>query len=164
MKQVTQVLAVLLLFLLSACQQDSKTNSKENDATKEHVTESNTDTPLFSLLPSAQTGITFRNDLVEDVNDETKNILSFDYFFNGAGVAIGDINNDGLPDVFMVGNEVNNRLYLNKGNMQFEDITDKANVNTNKHWSTGATMADVNGDGNIDIYVSQGGQETYPGK
>ncbi len=153
MYKTIQVFAILLLLFTGACQPETATDQPSSS-----IDTANT-TPLFSLLPSSKTGIDFRNDLNEDVFDETKNIQSFDYYFNGAGVAIGDINNDGLPDVFMAGNEVDNRLYLNKGEMKFEDITDKAKVNSNEKWATGATMADVNGDGKLDIYVSQGGSK-----
>ncbi len=121
-----------------------------------------TDKPLFTLLTSDKTGIDFNNKLEENVFDENKNILSFDFYYHGGGVAIGDINNDGMEDVFFSGNEVKNRLYLNKGNMVFEDITEKAGINTGKKWSTGVAMADVNGDGNLDIYVCQGGSPNLP--
>ncbi len=135
--------------------------SKNNQSGK--VTSSSaSNEALFTLLPSSTTGIDFRNDLEEDVSDETKNILSFDYFFNGAGVAVGDINNDGLQDVFFAGNEVPNKLYLNKGNMQFEDISEKAKINVGKKWANGVTMVDINGDSHLDIYVSQGGSPNTP--
>jgi len=80
---------------------------------------------LFVKLDKDRTGINFRNVLFED---KTLNVLNYSYFYNGGGVAIGDINNDGLPDVLFTGNMVKNRLYLNKGNFQFEDITDKSGI------------------------------------
>tara|TARA_R110002033_G_scaffold68856_1_gene120084 strand:- start:2688 stop:5936 length:3249 start_codon:yes stop_codon:yes gene_type:complete len=105
---------------------------------------------IFGNPKPQDTGIDFSNDLTE-TND--LNILDYLYFYNGGGVAIGDINNDGLPDVYLSGNQVKNKLYLNKGNLKFEDITEKAGVAGNSTWNTGAVMGDVNGDGYLDIYV-----------
>lgn len=105
---------------------------------------------LFLSAASEKTGITFTNTLIET---EDQNILDYLYFYNGGGVALGDINNDGLLDIFFSGNQVKNKLYVNKGNLQFEDITEKAGVEGNSTWNTGAAMADVNGDGLLDIYV-----------
>lgn len=105
---------------------------------------------LFSKIDSTQSHIGF----VNQVKDSDKlNILDYLYFYNGGGVAAGDINNDGLTDLFFVSNAGQNRLYLNKGNFQFEDITEKAGVEGFADWSTGVTMADVNGDGLLDMYV-----------
>lgn len=107
---------------------------------------------LFTSLPSSKTGISFQNNVKER---DRFSILYYLYFYNGGGVAIGDINNDNLPDVFFTANSKGgNKLYLNKGGMVFEDITAKAGVAGTADWSTGATMADVNGDGLLDIYVS----------
>src|SRR5881397_1159851 len=92
--------------------------------------------PLFTLLPPSHTGITFANTIT--VSDSL-NAITDPYVYNGAGVAVGDIDNDGLPDIFFAGNMVSSRLYLNKGNMRFEDITQAAGVGTNR-WDTGATM------------------------
>ncbi|RZK47070.1 MAG: CRTAC1 family protein, partial [Pedobacter sp.] len=107
--------------------------------------------PMFTLLPPEQSGIHFRNDLHED---SSNNILDYLYFYNGGGVAVGDINNDGLPDVFFTSNQGSNKLYLNKGNLQFEDISAAAGIEGTGNWKTGVTMADVNGDGLLDVYVS----------
>ncbi len=96
------------------------------------------------------TGIDFHNTITET---DDFNIIDYLYFYNGGGVAIGDINMDGLPDVFLSGNQVKNQLFLNKGDMQFEEITEQAGVAGNSDWNTGAVMADVNGDGLLDIYV-----------
>ncbi len=105
---------------------------------------------LFGNPGSGETGITFVNKLTET---ENLNILDYLYFYNGGGVALGDINNDGLTDIFFTGNQVANKLYLNKGNLRFEDITEQAGVSGNSSWNTGAIMGDVNGDGLLDIYV-----------
>jgi hypothetical protein len=108
------------------------------------------DIKLFEKVPSSETNITFSNNLTD-----TKDfgILDYLYFYNGAGVASGDINNDGLVDLFFVSNQGENKLYLNKGDLRFEDISQKAGIKGNADWKTGVTMADVNGDGFLDIYV-----------
>ena len=110
--------------------------------------------PLFTLLPPDSTGVDFVN-AVE--NQKDFNIFKYRNFYNGGGVALGDINNDGLPDIFLTGNMVPNRLYLNRGGFRFEDISEKAGVLGSKPWSTGVVMADVNADGLLDIYVSNAG-------
>jgi hypothetical protein len=111
--------------------------------------------PLFKLLSPGQTGVTFANTIT---TDDSLNVQTDVYVYNGAGVAIGDIDNDGLPDIFFSGNMVSSRLYVNKGQMRFDDITERAGVKT-RSWATGATVADVNGDGYLDIYVSVSGPE-----
>jgi hypothetical protein len=120
-------------------------NNKENQTT------------LFTEVSPAHTHIDFRNDIKED---EQYNILTYEYLYNGGGVAVGDINNDGLPDIIFTGNMTSNKLYLNKGNFQFEDITEKAGVQGRSKWKTGVVMADVNGDGLLDIYVCYSGPGT----
>ena len=105
---------------------------------------------LFKNLSPTQSKVTFQNDVTES---EDLNILDYLYFYNGGGVAIGDINEDGLPDIFFSGNQVKNKLYLNKGNLEFQDITDNAGVGGDSSWNTGAIMGDINGDGLLDIYV-----------
>ena len=111
------------------------------------------DRPLFRLLSPAQTGVTFANTIA---TTDSVNVQTDVYLYNGGGVAVGDIDNDGLPDIFFAGNMVSSRLYLNKGNMRFEDITESAGVKTDR-WATGATMVDINNDGYLDIYVSVSG-------
>jgi hypothetical protein len=124
--------------------------------------EDNKEEPLFTLLPSSSTQIEFKNQLTES---EQLNIIEYLYFNNGAGVAAGDINNDGLVDLYFTANQGPNKLYLNKGNFEFEDITDAAGVSGKGDWKTGVTMADVNGDGLLDIYVCQVGKyKNYTGK
>lgn len=111
------------------------------------------DRPLFKLLRADQTGVTFANTIT---TDDSLNVQTDVYVYNGAGVAVGDIDNDGLPDIFFAGNMVSSRLYLNKGHMRFEDITTQAGVSTDR-WVTGVTMVDINHDGYLDIYVSVSG-------
>lgn len=110
----------------------------------------NKSTQLFSILDPETSKVSFSNTLI-DTKDQ--NILDYLYFYNGGGVGIGDINNDNLPDLYLVSNQQKNKLYLNKGNLEFEDITKKANVEGNSTWNTGVAMADVNSDGFLDIYV-----------
>ncbi|HEX6135869.1 MAG TPA: VCBS repeat-containing protein [Longimicrobiales bacterium] len=107
--------------------------------------------PLFELLPGEQTGITFANELPEHTDF---NILNYLYYYNGGGVAAGDIDNDGLPDLYFTSNLGPNRLYRNLGDYRFEDVTERAGVAGAGGWTSGVTMADVDGDGNLDIYVS----------
>jgi hypothetical protein len=111
--------------------------------------------PLFTLLSPEKTKISFTNTLTEGLNT---NVLMYEYFYNGGGVAVGDLNGDGLEDIYFTANMVANKLYLNKGSMVFEDITAVAGVGgREKPWKTGVTMADVNGDGKLDIYVCYSG-------
>lgn len=109
---------------------------------------------LFTKIDSEISKVSFNNILVED---EVKNVLTYQYLYNGAGVGIGDVNNDGLPDLFFSGNMVSDRLFLNKGDLIFEDITVAAGLNKSNRWSTGVSMADVNADGWLDIYVCRSG-------
>src|SRR5690606_17932281 len=143
MKPTQIIVPCLLMALFGAC--------KENSSTPEISSSAPT---LFTLLGSEQTGISFEN-TVE--NQKDFNIFKYRNFYNGGGVAIGDINNDGLADIYFSGNMVPNRLYLNKGNFEFEDISETAGIMGNKPWSTGVLMVDVNNDGLLDIYVCNAG-------
>ena len=111
---------------------------------------------LFQLMDS--TGIDFTNKVVDQQKDNT---FLFRNFYNGGGVAIGDINNDGLADVFFTSNMGDNKLYLNKGNFKFEDITQQSGIRQDSMWSTGVVFVDINHDGWLDIYVCNSGHMTY---
>ena len=117
--------------------------------------------PLFTLMNEKQTGISFLNTIKED---DSLNVMQYEYLYNGAGVGIGDFNNDGLPDIFFSGNTGPFKLFLNKGNFQFTDITRQAGVAGNNTWGTGVSIADVNGDGLPDIYVCHSGKYASPEK
>ena len=134
-----------------------------NDIEQENAASRNSSatqyTRLFDLVPPETSGVTFRNVLTEDADI---NLWNFNYLYNGSGVAIGDLNNDGLPDIYFTGNMVANALYLNTGDMVFEDITASAGVDGGEGWCTGTTMADVNGDGYLDIYVCRSYNDSNP--
>ena len=113
----------------------------------------------FELLPVERTGIDFSNTIKESTYF---NHFYYSQIYVGSGVAIGDVNNDGLADIFFGGNQVEDRLYLNKGDFEFENITKKSKVARNSGWTWGVTMADVNADGYLDIYVSRNGVSANP--
>ncbi len=136
---------LLIILMLSSCAKDSLDTGHGTNA------------PIFKKLGSEVSGIQFSNNLVEN---DSLNYLSYAYLYMGGGVSAGDINNDGLIDLYFTGNMVSNKLYLNKGNMKFEDITETAMVAGDDRWFTGVTMADVNNDGYLDIYCSVGGKFT----
>jgi enediyne biosynthesis protein E4 len=138
-----------ILLISSALLILSCDSSQKEEAAKEEKSN-----PLFTLVGSEQSNITFTN-VVK--NQKDFNIFKYRNFYNGGGVAIGDINNDGLADIYMSANMGKNKLYLNKGNFVFEDISAAAGVEGNKPWSTGVLMVDVNQDGLLDIYVSNAG-------
>jgi enediyne biosynthesis protein E4 len=109
--------------------------------------------PLFTLLPPQKTGIMFENNIRES---SAKNVLNYEYFYNGGGVAVGDLNNDGLPDIVFTANLEQPKIYFNKGNLTFDDVSNKSRVRADG-WKTGVTMADVNADGWLDIYICRSG-------
>lgn len=139
------LLTAFILILLGSCEKD-----KETAAT---IKKDTTNT-LFTLIDKETSGFDFVNQ-IKNRNDF--NIFEYRNFYNGGGVAIGDINNDGLSDIYMTANMGENKLYLNKGDFKFQDITESAGVAGNKPWSTGVLMVDINTDGLLDIYVSNAG-------
>ncbi len=132
-----KITLILALIILSSCQKEVAKDK------------------LFSEMPAALTGIKFENTL--DIKNPDFNIYRYRNFYNGGGVAMADVNNDGLLDVYMTANQTENKLFLNKGDFKFEDITKSAGVGGTKVWSTGVSMADVNGDGLVDIYICNSG-------
>ncbi|MBN3583530.1 VCBS repeat-containing protein [Algoriphagus aestuarii] len=110
---------------------------------------------LFEKVSNRKSGITFKNQLKED---DKNNILRYEYFYNGGGVAVGDLDNDGFDDLFLTGNMVSNKVYKNLGNWKFEDKTKEAGISGKEVWTTGVAMADVNSDGLLDIYVCYSGK------
>ena len=142
-------LVVFMLAFIAAC------NNNHVSDTAPAAPETPKD-QLFTLLSPGQTKIDFTNVLNEDLN---ANVMMYEYIYNGGGVAIGDVNGDGLQDIYFTGNMSSNRLYLNKGKMQFQDITNEAAVAGRPGpWKTGVTMVDINGDGREDIYVCHSGK------
>jgi len=147
MKRKINILSLLWLtgILLITC------NTK--DQKQEHISQSQT---LFELLPPERTNVTFQNSIVEGLNT---NVLMYEYFYNGAGVAAGDLNNDGLEDLVFTSNMEDNALYLNMGDLEFKEVGGTANIKGRPGpWKTGVTMADVNGDGLLDLYICYSGK------
>ena len=129
---------LVLLLIISSCKSDNKNEIEINSKT------------LFSKLDASRTGIDFLNKVE---NEEAFNIFKYRNFYNGGGVAIGDIDNDGLPDIYLTANRTKNKLFLNKGDFKFEDISESSFTSGNRSWSTGVVMVDLNTDGFLDIYV-----------
>ncbi|MBP9105194.1 MAG: VCBS repeat-containing protein, partial [Gemmatimonadaceae bacterium] len=113
------------------------------------------DGKLFSLLPSSYTGVRFSNELTESSD---VNVFIYRNFYNGGGVAIGDLTGDGLPEVILTSNQGGAKLYLNEGKFRFREVTAGAGLDPQRAWTTGVTLADVNADGKLDIYLSHAGQ------
>ena len=139
MRKLLVISAVILLIF--SCKKEDKARPETKNT-------------LFTKLKTSQTGINFINKVE---NKKDLNVFKYRNFYNGGGVAIGDINNDGLPDIYLTANQAKNKLYLNKGEFMFEDITERSNVSGNRSWSTGVVMVDINADGWLDIYVCNAG-------
>ncbi len=142
MNRAAHTLSLVALLVVAGCDRDA------------------TDRALFTLLPPERTGVTFANTIT---TSDSVNVQTDVYVYNGAGVAIGDVDNDGLSDIFFAGNMVSSRLYLNKGEMRFEDITARAGVASTR-WATGVAMVDIDNDGYLDIHVSVSGPEWSTGE
>jgi enediyne biosynthesis protein E4 len=133
---------------------NSKTENQQSSTPAVAVSQPHS-TPLFTLLSPQQTGVTFVNTLTEGLNT---NILMYEYFYNGGGVAAGDLNGDGLTDLYFSSNMSPNKCYVNKGNMKFEDVTSSSKITDRPGpWKTGVTFVDINGDKKLDIYLSYSG-------
>ncbi|MFT7606340.1 MAG: hypothetical protein ACI8VT_003943, partial [Saprospiraceae bacterium] len=150
-KLLLKYIVSAFIICLTSCTNDNK----------EVLSNSSTKVPkIFNQLSAAESGITFSNNLTED---SIINYFTYPYIYMGGGVAIGDVNNDGYSDIFFTGNMVQNSLYLNnakEGSLSFKDITEQAGVGGDDRWVTGVTMADINADGWLDIYVSVSGKFT----
>ena len=157
---IYKTLFTLLILALIGCSSDPAQNSKNSSQQSSDHTASQK--KLFNLLSHEKSGVDFRNDLADDPVHPWKNVMGWQHYFNGAGVAVGDLNNDGLQDLVFSGNEVENRIYINKGNLEFEDVTETANINIGKNWTTGVSLADVNQDGFLDIYFCQASAHNRP--
>ncbi len=139
-----KILCVLTCFIvLAGCNEEPKRSADKEKKVLE-------DTSIqFENIPTTTSGVTFNNQIRENGNIHP---FIWNFMYQGAGVALGDINNDGLPDIYLAGNMVSDKLYINKGNFKFEDISESSGI-TDKLWSTGVNMVDVNADGYLDIYV-----------
>jgi hypothetical protein len=153
--RLISIVFLVTILTLPSCQNDKKTEASDSGSPELK----NVSVDMLELLSPAKTGVDFNNRITED---NERNYIHDEYMYNGAGVATADINNDGLLDLFFTGNQVQNRLYLNKGKLAFEDITKSAGVG-GSGWHTGVAIADVNHDGYVDIYVCRANtQEKNP--
>lgn len=135
------IFCALIYFSFSSCKKESKTT-------------------LFVKQDPEETGIIFTNQINED---DENNIMTYQYTYNGGGVATGDLNNDGLSDIFFIGNSVPNKLFLNEGNWKFNDVSEESGLQGRNHWKTGVTLVDINADGWLDIYISYSGNAPVEG-
>ena len=138
---------VVLMLLFGSCRKQKTVGEVAQNSKK--------DPPLFEILRAKRTGLNFKNIVPENAQ---MNSMTYEYYYNGGGVSVGDVNNDSLPDLFFTGNVTYNKLYLNEGDFRFRDITAEAGVLDSPSWTTGSTMVDINGDGILDIYVCRSGK------
>jgi len=157
LKNVALMLRLWLLLpsfcLFAACAGNEK-KQETASSTAADTKAPEIDGHLFTLLPSGYTGVHFANRIE---NSADFNVFTYRNFYNGGGVAVGDLNEDGLPEVMLTSNQHGSHLFLNKGDFRFQEITDEAGVAGKQSWVTGVTFADVNGDGKLDIYVCYAG-------
>ncbi|MFS4445088.1 VCBS repeat-containing protein [Maribacter sp. 2307UL18-2] len=145
-------LVVCIAFIVFNCEQKQKPEKTGLENSPEQPS-------IFQKIEAQSSHLFFQNNLQENIATN-ENLFNYDYFYNGAGVGVEDINNDGLLDIFFCGNQVPNKLFINRGDFVFEDISEKALINSGKNWSNGVTFVDINNDGWMDIYVSQGGPKS----
>ena len=151
MKNILLLIPFVCSFFITGCTFFDQKEGKTDDISSAEKEEP----PLFTLLSSESTGIDFTNTLTEGLN---ANVLMYEYLYNGGGVATGDFNGDGLIDIYFSSNMDNNKLYINKGKMEFLEATAAAKVSGRQGpWKTGVTAADVNGDGKLDLYLCYSG-------
>ena len=148
-------LSIIISILITGCKDDSS-NSMKKAVPQTSEAENRKSTKIFERIDRKHSNINFSNTITPNIST-LENLFDFDYFYNGAGVGLIDINNDGLLDIVFAGNQVSNRLYLNQGNFKFKDITETSGINIRKNWSNAVTIVDLNSDGWDDIYFCQGG-------
>ncbi len=152
-----------ICFALISCESDKSSKSKTKPAEKSEIqsssgkSDSDFPEPIFQKLTSAQTGIKFENRVVDK---ENFNLNNFEYMYIGAGIAVGDINNDNLPDLYISSNQGPNRLFFNQGNFTFLDVTGQTGVQAPGEFKTGVAMFDINGDGGLDLFACTTGNSS----
>jgi len=134
------IILTVFVFAIFGCKSDTVIDTGDHSTLK--------------VMSAPESGITFNNKLK---NSEQLNIIKYLYYYNGGGVAVGDLNQDGLEDIYFTGNESSDKLYFNEGDLKFEDVTTSAGIIEDQSWSSGVTIEDINGDGLNDIYVSKVG-------
>lgn len=151
MKKIVLIFIILLVSCNSKDKSDSDKKNVDNTSEQDIF-----HSPVFEKIPETESNLLFSNTIIENI-ENLENLFNFDYFYNGAGVGVEDLNNDGLLDIFFCGNQVPNKLFVNNGDLKFTDISHTSGINKSKNWSNGVTFVDINNDGYKDIYISQGG-------
>ncbi len=152
---------LLLLFILASCKDKNSKKEQNHKISDVPVQESKKDSVLFSITNPIQTGVKFINHLTETTS---MNGFTYEYYYNGAGVSLSDINNDGLQDILFISNLRENKLYLNRGGLKFKDITEVSGIIVSAGYKTGVTNVDINHDGLMDYYISKSGRYDDPSK